>query len=150
MPKQQPLPTISFSKSEKPTVDLGALIAAALDPYRGEGEAAHATGEPVALRAKLAMPLGLVLHELVTNAVKYGALGPAGGTLDVTWRREDSQVRLTWAETLDQPLAPPTREGFGSQLMANSARQLSGSIDRSFTADGLAVFPVEAKSLSRR
>ena len=89
------------------------------------------------------MPLGLVLHEMVTNAVKYGAWARAGGLLEVRWQDVDGRVRLVWREeSEDAPPPPeggkPEREGFGSMLMRSSALQLGGTIERRFEAAGIA------------
>jgi len=119
------------------------LVETALAPYRSDGDRCEVHGDPVALRAKMAVPLGLVLHELVTNAVKYGAWAQPGGALRVTWRRDGARdggrVQLVWREQTPAPIARPQREGFGSMLMTSSARQLEGSIERSFHDDGVEV-----------
>jgi two-component sensor histidine kinase len=123
----------------RPLLDLGALVETALAPYRSGSERCEIDGTGVPLDARLAVPLGLVLHELATNAVKYGAWAEPGGTVGVSWRREAGRVRLVWRERREGEVAPPQREGFGSQLMASSARQLSGTIERTFHADGIEV-----------
>ncbi len=126
-------------------IDLRELIETALAPYRLDDARAGIVGEPVMLRSDLAVPLGLVLHELVTNAVKYGALADGDGKLTVTWRREDARVRLTWREDGAPLEAKPASEGFGTMLIASSARQIGGTIERSFHARGVEVamdFPV--------
>ena len=130
----------------RPEIDLRELIDTALAPYRLGDARARIAGEPVMLRSHLAVPLGLVLHELVTNAVKYGALADADGRLAVDWAREGDRVRLTWHED-GAPLDPkPVSEGFGTMLIASSARQIGGTIERSFHAHGVEVamdFPVK-------
>ncbi len=86
-----------------------------------------------------------MLHELTTNAVKYGAWSQ-GGTIAVHWKREGDDVRMIWREhgvTLEQE---PERRGFGSMLMISAARQFGGSLERDFHRDGLEVvivFPFE-------
>ena len=126
-------------------IDLRELVETALAPYRLDEARALIVGEPVMLRSHLAVPLGLVLHELVTNAVKYGALADGDGRLTVTWSREENQVRLIWRED-GAPLDPkPVGEGFGTMLITSSARQIGGTIERSFHARGVEVamdFPV--------
>ena len=129
----------------RPEIDLRELVVTALAPYRLDDARARIEGQPVMLRSHLAVPLGLVLHELVTNAVKYGALADGDGKLAVTWQRTDDRVRLTWRED-GAPLAnKPATEGFGTMLIASSARQIGGTIERSFHAHGVEVvmdFPV--------
>ena len=126
-------------------IDLRELIDTALAPYRLDAARARIEGEPVMLRSHLAVPLGLVLHELVTNAVKYGALAGGDGKLVVDWVREGGRVRLAWREEGPGPVAKPAAEGFGTMLIASSARQIDGTIERSFHATGVEVamdFPV--------
>ena len=123
----------------RPEIDLRELVETALAPYRLGEARARIAGEPLLLRSHLAVPLGLVLHELVTNAVKYGALANADGRLAVNWAREGNRVRLTWREDGAPLTAKPNGEGFGTMLIASSARQIEGSIERSFHASGVEV-----------
>ena len=127
-------------------IDLRELIDTALAPYRLDDARARIAGEPVMLRSHLAVPLGLVLHELVTNAVKYGALANGDGRLTVAWTRQGDRVQLTWREDGAAPVAKPATEGFGTMLIASSARQIGGTIERSFHPTGVEVamdFPVK-------
>jgi two-component sensor histidine kinase len=119
--------------------DLRELVETAIAPYRSDAAQCQLDGERVPLKAKAALPLGLVLHELVTNAVKYGAWSKTGGTLRIEWRREDGRIRLVWREHCDAPVAERQQDGFGSMLMTSSARQLSGTIKRTFHSDGVEV-----------
>jgi PAS domain S-box-containing protein len=103
-------------------------------------------GPEVRLSPEQVQPLSMLLHELATNANKYGACSNGGGRVSVTWTLDDSQVSIQWRETGGPPVVAPTREGFGSSLKANVVRQLGGVITRSWEADGLVVkvaFPVE-------
>ena len=130
----------------RPEIDLRELIDTALAPYRLGDARARIVGESVMLRSHLAVPLGLVLHELVTNAVKYGALAGGNGTLAVNWVHEAGRVRLTWREDGTALVAKPAAEGFGTMLIASSARQIGGTIERSFHPSGVEVamdFPVK-------
>ena len=120
-------------------IDLRELVDTALAPYRLDEARARIEGGRVMLRSHLAVPLGLVLHELVTNAVKYGALADGTGKLTVDWRSEGGRVRLTWREDGAAPVAQPAAEGFGTKLIASSARQIGGTIERSFHANGVEV-----------
>ncbi|WP_338467501.1 CHASE3 domain-containing protein [Novosphingobium sp. ZN18A2] len=130
---------VTQGAADRPEVDLADLIDKAIAPYRSDDGHCTLDGQSVILPAKLAMPLGLVLHELVTNAVKYGAWSQPEGTLSVRWRREDGHVVIDWEEHCRMPGAEPERTGFGSMLMQSSARQLGGAIEREFTAAGLVV-----------
>lgn len=71
-----------------------------------------------------------MLHEWATNSVKYGALGPASGTLDVAWQRVPDGVRLDWRETGDRPVSVESGTGFGTILVQTSSRQLGVSVTR--------------------
>jgi two-component sensor histidine kinase len=83
-------------------------------------------------------PLGLVLHELTTNAVKYGAWAHQG-RIDVAWQVTDGRVRIDWLEHCAAPLEQAEGEGFGSMLMEGASRQLDGSIKRTIGANGVEV-----------
>ena len=123
---------------DRPVASLGDLVETTLTPYRSSTTRADIGGPAVMLPAKAVTPLGLVLHELTTNAVKYGAWSK-GGTLDVKWREEKGGIRIDWRELNGEPCEVPEREGFGSMLMTSAARQLGGTIDRTFGEEGCAV-----------
>lgn len=125
-------------------VDLADLVAKVIAPYRSDSERCDMAGGALIVAGRHAVPLGLVLHELVTNAVKYGAWSAPGGVLDVRWSREGDTVRLVWHERTALPLTipedgKPKREGFGSALIRSSERQLGGTIARRFETDGIVV-----------
>lgn len=123
---------------DKPVASLKSLIETTLAPYRSKKQPGETEGPEIMLPAKQVTPLGLVLHELTTNAVKYGCWS-SGGTLRVTWALEDDLVKIRWREECNGDGEAPSREGFGSLLMTSAARQLRGTIERSFTPDGVAV-----------
>lgn len=124
------------------TVDLAELIGKVIAPYRSSSEKCELEGGTVNLPGKHAVPLGLVLHELATNAVKYGAWSAPGGLLRIRWEREGDRARLVWEEigvTESATPAQPGREGFGSALIRSSERQLGGTIVRRFEPRGIVV-----------
>jgi two-component sensor histidine kinase len=133
---------VSQGATDNPVVDLAELVEAAIAPYRSDSERCDIAGAPLSLDTRLAVPLGLVLHELVTNTVKYGAWAQSGGLVRVSWQAQDNHARLEWEESA-QGFVPPAengaRQGFGSVLMQSSAQQLGGAIERSFAADGIRV-----------
>lgn len=136
---------VTQGEGARQTIELRELIETALAPYRLDGSRYRIDGDAVTLHATMAVPLGLVLHELATNAVKYGGLATAEGKLTVAWKREGDRVRVTWREDGAPLTSPPADEGFGSMLIAGSARQIGGTIERSFHASGVEVtmeFPV--------
>lgn len=129
------------------TVTLATLVETSLAPYRSDALTASIGGPEVVLHVRSITPLGLVLHELTTNAVKYGGWSQAGGTIAIDWRREGDDVVLVWREEGRPITEAPTRQGFGSMLMTSSARQLGGSIEREFAASGAVItvrFPAAA------
>ena len=124
--------------------DLRELVSTTLAPHRGSDAKGTIEGPDVALSASQVTPLGLVLHELSTNAVKYGAWSQ-GGTLDVHWEKQDGEIVIRWVETCPEGCDAPQGAGFGSQLIDSAARQLEGRIDREFTDQGARVtiaFPI--------
>lgn len=129
---------VSQGELERPVASLRALVETSLAPYRSSKHPAKIEGPDVMLPAKRVTPLGLVLHELTTNAVKYGAWRKEG-TVHVTWTEQDGSVRLEWRETGAELEELPDRKGFGSLLMTSAARQFGGTFERDFDADGLTV-----------
>lgn len=124
------------------TVDFEDLIAKVIAPYRSSSERCELSGGELVLHGRNAVPLGLVLHELVTNAVKYGAWSRPDGLLRVTWYCVDGLARVRWEEIgagADGAGPTPGREGFGSALIRSSERQLNGTITRTFGDDGIVV-----------
>lgn len=96
-------------------------------------------GPEVWLTAEQVQPISMLLHELATNANKYGALSSSDGRVAVTWSREGHRLKLQWREGGGPSPVAPTREGFGSTLQASLMRQLNGSISRSWEPSGLSV-----------
>ncbi|WP_234034044.1 sensor histidine kinase [Qipengyuania gaetbuli] len=129
---------VSQGALETQVASLEALVDTSLAPYRSSSQTATIGGPEVLVPAKRITPLGLVFHELTTNAVKYGAWAN-GGTIDVSWERKDDRVVLVWKESGVPLDGEPERQGFGSLLMNSAARQFGGSVTRDFTPDGLVV-----------
>ena len=126
--------------------DLVALATAVVvAPQGGEipGLPARITlqGPAVALGRQAASGLALVLHELATNATKYGALSAEAGRVDLGWRIAGEVLVLRWEESAGPPVAAvPSREGFGSRLLHGTVvRQLGGKLERTWTSEGLIV-----------
>jgi two-component sensor histidine kinase len=118
-------------------IEFGILVHREIEAYRPEGdEHVDIQGSRVLLRAEQAQTIALLLHELTTNAAKYGALSMPGGRLSVHWRMEDGSLVLEWNEALvpsDRDSDIIVTAGFGSKLI-NSVieRQLGGTISRDF------------------
>jgi two-component sensor histidine kinase len=95
---------------------LEPVIKAALGPLDGLGQV-ELDGPDVETGAQFTIALSLVLHELGVNAVKYGALSRPDGRVRLSWRLDGERLRMAWRETGGPPVAPPSRNGFGSRLI---------------------------------
>ena len=129
---------VSQGSGERGVANLRQLIETILEPYRSDTMKATLGGPDVSITSDQVTPLGLVLHEMTTNAVKYGAWAH-GGTISVTWEVTDHTIHIAWREQGADQMPQDIREGFGSQLMTSSARQLHGTITRRFEAEGVAI-----------
>lgn len=97
-------------------------------------------GADLLLTADACLSLALVVHELTTNACKYGALSAAGGLLTVRRepKQEDGYTTLTWVETGGPPARTPSRRGFGSEVIEKAiVHELGGTVDTAYLAEGL-------------
>ncbi|MGH7032516.1 MAG: chemotaxis protein CheB, partial [Stellaceae bacterium] len=119
--------------------DLGSLVRDQLSPYIGEGsQRLHLEGEAVTLPPDIAMPFGLVLHELATNAAKYGALSSMSGKLQLSWQSINDNLVLDWNETGGPVTEAPTTGGFGTRIiLASIESQLRGHADFNWRREGL-------------
>lgn len=117
------------------------LIEAELAPYL-DGEARwHANGTDVKLGPNAALALGMAIHELATNAAKYGALSAPEGRVDVTWEYEAGKarkLRLSWVESGGPTVEQPKKSGFGSRLITEGlALELDGEVQLEFDPAGV-------------
>lgn len=95
-------------------------------------------GEPIDIRPSSAQSLGMVIHELATNAVKYGALSTDGGRVYVGWSVDDSgSLMLKWEEEGGPWVEEPTHKGTGTSVIGAAVRQLGGDIFREWAPTGL-------------
>jgi two-component sensor histidine kinase len=95
-------------------------------------------GPEVELSASQALAFGMILHELATNAAKYGALSVTSGQVAVQWSVGEDKVQLRWMESGGPPVNPPSRHGFGSRLLARIvASDLSGELALDYEPSGL-------------
>jgi two-component sensor histidine kinase len=97
------------------------------------------SGPDVLVPAEQVQAMSMILHELATNARKYGALSAAGGAVTVSWRTEDDRLRLEWLETGGPPATPPAKAGFGSRLIDRLVDQLHGEFRYDWRPEGLCV-----------
>ena len=118
------------------SADLRAVLEAELGPY-GESRV-RLQGPPVRLSPQQALALGLVVHELATNAAKYGALnGEDGGCVRITWSDGDGRLVLLWNETDGPAVTPPEHRGFGSRLIQRGVQELGGEVVKDWRPEGL-------------
>lgn len=116
---------------------LNDLLANEMAPYASEQF--QLVGPRLMLEATQALALGMILHELATNAAKHGALSTADGLVSVVWSHPDADGRVTldWIESGGPPVSPPSRSGFGSRLISTSIKgDLHGSAEIAYAPEG--------------
>lgn len=125
--------------------DLGAVISRTMEPYADtDRQRVLLSGCEVALPMRMVTPMGLIIHELATNAAKYGALSNEQGRVEVSWNAtpdgEGYQIELRWTEAGGPPLpgdgANPARAGFGTKMTELAAQQMGGTLVRQWPMEG--------------
>ncbi len=127
-------------KSRWRGVGLMDLMRAQLAHFEGLiGSRIEIAGPPLHIAAEAAQPIAMALHELATNAGKYGALSTGEGKVTIAWDLgEDGDFHLRWTESAGPVVAPPTRRGFGSTVIAHVPQmQLDAEVTLEFPPDGL-------------
>lgn len=120
------------------------IVKLALAPFCGAGRC-EVDGPDVKLSPQTAVSLALAIHELATNATKYGALSADTGRILVNWTAEDGTFVLTWREVGGPPVKQPEGEGFGMRLIRRSlAAELRGNVEVDFLETGVA-YRIEGK-----
>jgi two-component sensor histidine kinase len=128
--------------------DLGELAKGQLAPFSlAGGDRLKLDGPKVMLVPTQVIALGVVLHELGTNAAKYGALSVEGGEVELSWMLHPDRVSLTWTERNGPKVAPPSRKGLGSKLIERGLPD--AGIDWRFLPDGV-VCAIELPLAERR
>ncbi|HEY1425435.1 MAG TPA: HWE histidine kinase domain-containing protein [Caulobacteraceae bacterium] len=115
--------------------DVCDVAARALQPFAPAQ--VELTGPSVDVSPQHALALSLALHELATNAAKYGALSVPDGRVEIRWERWDDGLRLTWRERGGPPVATPTRRGFGTRLLEASFGDVGGHSRLSYAPEGV-------------
>lgn len=120
--------------------DLGDIVDEETAGYGQPGQIVK-TGRSIWLGSDAVQPISLILHELATNAVKYGALSVPEGRVDVAWAtRDDGALCFRWIESGGPPVTKPSSHGFGSTLItAMGAKQLGGEISIDWRPGGINV-----------
>jgi two-component sensor histidine kinase len=119
--------------------DLEDLVHAQLAHFADlVGSRITALGAKLRLNATAAQAIGLALHELATNAGKYGALSTDMGLVDLRWAKTDDTFTMSWTERNGPRVSPPQRRGFGTVVMKDMVeRSVSGNVDVDYTPSGL-------------
>jgi len=119
--------------------DLTRLVEEEFAPYRANGNERVSTSGPVILLPPAtAQTIALALHELATNAAKYGALSNEPGHVELTWRIDTGKLEIFWIESGGPKISAPTRRGYGSRaIVAGIERQLGGVVNFDWRATGL-------------
>jgi two-component sensor histidine kinase len=121
---------------------LGQVVEIALRPHRSDrDECFEVQGPKVQLSPKTALAIAMAVHELATNALKYGALSKASGHVALQWHIEEEsgapKLHLTWAESGGPQVTPPSRKGFGTRLIERGlAAELGGSVQLTYPESG--------------
>ena len=113
------------------------IVRAAMTPFC-DANRCHIQGPDFKVPPQTAVTLALALHELATNASKYGSLSADEGRIDVSWTEQEGQFDLLWRESGGPRVREPETEGFGTRLIKRGlAAELHGSVDLDFQPDGL-------------
>jgi two-component system, chemotaxis family, CheB/CheR fusion protein len=134
-----------LSREQWSSILLKDILSIEFDAYRtgAQDRIALSGSDDVAIRPGASLALGMVLHEMTTNAAKYGALSNAEGKLAVQWEIDEDQkgrraLVINWKESKGPPVKAPKRGGFGSELVDREIKgALRGTIVRDFAATGL-------------
>lgn len=140
------LPDLRSETATEKSTTFAELLRTIVAPHQLDEERVSISGDDVLLSGSALTSIALLLHELTTNAAKYGALSMSAGRLQVTMRVEGEQFHIDWIEQGGPPIAgEPVSEGFGSVLEAAALRGLRGTLSRHWDRSGLRlslIFPV--------
>ncbi|WP_332698305.1 sensor histidine kinase [Devosia sp.] len=138
-----------LTAQQNESADIEAVIRTAIDPFSGsEHPRLGLSGPSVQLHAKAALSLAMALHELCTNATKYGALSSETGRVDIGWAlTDDHKILMTWRESGGPPINPPETRGFGSRMIERAlAADLGATVMFDYAPDGLICTIVAAET----
>jgi PAS domain S-box-containing protein len=126
-------------KNEWQGVDVEDLVRAQVKHFADlVGSRITVHGSPVRLNAAAAQAIGLALHELATNAGKYGALSVDAGCVDVGWRLDSDIFAMSWTERKGPPVSQPKRRGFGSTVIDSMVKQtVNGEVQLDYIPSGV-------------
>jgi two-component sensor histidine kinase/DNA-binding response OmpR family regulator len=127
-----------LSKARWEGADILHLIQDEMAPYNDGAERVSASGPAAMLTPEDAQTIAMVLHELATNAAKYGALSAKTGRVDIGWDHSGEKLVLTWKESGGPQIQPPSKKGFGTKIISSSvAGSDKGQVSFDWHQDGL-------------
>lgn len=130
-----------LSESAWTEASVGDVVRSTLEPHLGQDSARfQVEGRGTRISSDTALALNMALHELATNASKYGALSNSAGQIAINWVADTARpgfIRLTWRETGGPPVSPPTGLGFGTRLLGRAFAAGGGQVNLEFLSDGL-------------
>lgn len=128
---------LMFAQKEE-TVALRELVEMITAPHAAYGEQKFAlSGDHIEVSGSRVTAIAMALHELCTNAVKYGALSCGDGTVTIQWQRSDDYLVLNWSESGGPPVEPPTQFGFGSTLLQRTLFYEPDRLEMQFSPGGV-------------
>jgi two-component sensor histidine kinase len=129
----------SLSRENWAGADLAEIVELSVAPWRGQGSRIQVSGPPLRLRPRAVLAITIALHELATNALKYGALSASTeGVVDLHWSCDEGMFCLVWSEFGGPAVARPTRRGFGTRVIERAlAQDLGGTADIVFRREGI-------------
>ena len=117
--------------------DVRSIVESVMEPYMSEPGRVEMAGPHIRMKAAQALALSMVLHELATNAAKYGALSNVFGKVTMSWGLDGNQLNLLWRERGGPPVAEPEKKGFGSRLIAQGLGAQNGSTEVTYEKMGV-------------
>lgn len=117
--------------------ELAELVRKQIAAFVPPNDRVEIQGPRVVLGASATNTIGMALHELATNACKYGALSVLDGHIRVSWTVEAGELFLEWRERGGPPVSPPARRGFGRNVIERSAERLGGTAALAFDPEGV-------------
>jgi PAS domain S-box-containing protein len=127
-----------FTDTHWTNADLRTFVTHELSPYQQDGKAQFKIDGPSLLLAPdVAQTVAMTIHELATNAAKYGALSAPAGHVVVTWKAEKGKAILRWVETGGPAVNRPTHKGFGTRVVGSMIEQIKGELRVDWRPEGL-------------
>jgi two-component system, chemotaxis family, CheB/CheR fusion protein len=131
-----------ITQKNKAGMSLTAIVNTELAAYLVSADRVTVSGSDITLTPKAGIALSLAIHELTTNAVKYGGFATCDGRLSISWytfgKADHNSLRMEWEESSTENIEPPTKRGFGTTLLERSlALELDADVTREFRPSGL-------------